>query len=50
MTNGPLESLRRLCVALPEMTERLSHGEPTWFVGGRTFATYAIAPARLRFD
>ena len=28
----PLERLRRLCLALPEVTERLSHGEPTWFV------------------
>jgi hypothetical protein len=22
-------------MGLPEMSERLSHGEPTWFVGGR---------------
>lgn len=37
-----LERLRRLCLALPETTERLSHGEPTWFVRGKkTFATYA---------
>jgi hypothetical protein len=28
----PLEQLRRICLALPETTERLSHGEPTWFV------------------
>ncbi len=41
MADGPLDRLRRLCVALPGVTERLSHGEPTWFVGGRTFATYA---------
>lgn len=27
--------LRALCLALPEVTERLSHGEPTWFVRGR---------------
>ena len=27
-----LERLRALCLALPEVTERLSHGEPTWFV------------------
>jgi len=27
-----LENLRALCMALPEVTERLSHGEPTWFV------------------
>ena len=41
-TTDPLETLRRLCLALPETTERLSHGEPTWFVRGRTtFVTYA---------
>lgn len=29
-------------MALPEATERRSHGEPTWFVGGkRSFATFA---------
>jgi len=27
-------------MALPEVTERLSHGEPSWFCG-RQFATYA---------
>ena len=32
MTNDPIDSLRDLCMALPEVTERLSHGEPTWFV------------------
>jgi hypothetical protein len=27
---------------MPETTERLSHGEPTWFVGGnKVFVTYA---------
>ncbi len=29
------ERLRELCLALPEVTERLSHGEPTWFVRGK---------------
>lgn len=24
--------LRAICLTLPETTERLSHGEPTWFV------------------
>lgn len=39
---GALESLREVCLALPEVTERLSHGEPTWFVRGRkTFVMYA---------
>ncbi len=38
----PLESLRKLCLALPETTERLSHGEPTWFVRSKkTFVMYA---------
>ena len=38
----PLERLRRLCLALPETTERQSHGEPTWFVRDRkTFVSYA---------
>ena len=44
MTAGadPLERLRAACLALPEVTERLSHGEPTWFVRGeKTFVTYA---------
>ncbi|WP_344885316.1 MmcQ/YjbR family DNA-binding protein [Allokutzneria multivorans] len=42
MTADPLPQLRKLCLALPETTERLSHGEPTWFVRDRkTFVTYA---------
>jgi hypothetical protein len=37
-----LETLRRLCLGLPEVTERLSHGEPTWFVRDKkVFVTYA---------
>ena len=40
--NDPLPRLRQLCLALPETTERPSHGEPTWFVRDRTtFVTYA---------
>jgi hypothetical protein len=39
---APLEKLRRLCLALPEVTERLSHGEPTWFVRGKkSFVMFA---------
>ena len=34
--------VRKICLALPETTERLSHGEPTWFVRDKkTFVTYA---------
>jgi hypothetical protein len=32
MRSDPLPKLRKLCLELPETTERLSHGEPTWFV------------------
>ncbi|MGS0688497.1 MmcQ/YjbR family DNA-binding protein [Nakamurella sp. GG22] len=31
-TEESLERLRHLCMALPGTTERLSHGEPSWFV------------------
>ena len=31
LTDG-LSRLRALCLALPEATEKISHGEPTWFV------------------
>ena len=35
-----LERLRALCLALPETSERPSHGSPTWFIRGKkSFAT-----------
>lgn len=37
-----MAQLRRLCVALLEVTERLSHGEATWFVRDKvSFVTTA---------
>jgi hypothetical protein len=34
-----IERLRKICLALPEANERVSHGEPTWFAGkGKVFA------------
>jgi hypothetical protein len=43
--SDPLDRVRALCTALPEVGEKLSHGEPTWFVPatrrGRTFVSYA---------
>jgi len=41
-TSGPvLERLRRICLALPEAQEKVSHGEPTWFAGkGKVFAMF----------
>jgi hypothetical protein len=37
----PIERLRTQCLGLPGVTEKLSHGELTWFVKGRSFATTA---------
>jgi hypothetical protein len=34
-----LARVRKLCLALPEATEKLSHGSPTWFVK-KTFVMY----------
>ncbi len=36
----PIEGVRELCLGLPEVNERLSHGAPTWFIRDKkTFAT-----------
>jgi hypothetical protein len=57
-----LDRLRKLCLALPETTERLSHGAPTFFVRGKRafvmvltdhhgdgrFAIWCAAPAGLQ--
>lgn len=40
MTADPLPRLRALCLALPEAVEKVSHGEPTWFVR-KVFVMYA---------
>ena len=36
-----IDRLRQLCLSLPEVTERHSHGEPAWFVAGKLFVTTA---------
>jgi hypothetical protein len=45
--------MRAICFALPEVTERLSHGEPTWFIRDKkVFAmmdTYHHNAAHLGF-
>jgi hypothetical protein len=33
--------VRRICAAMPGTTERLSHGEPTFFVHKKVFAMFA---------
>jgi hypothetical protein len=57
-----LARLRKLCLALPETSERLSHGAPTFFVRGKRsflmvlrnhhgdgrFAIWCAAPAGLQ--
>jgi predicted DNA-binding protein (MmcQ/YjbR family) len=57
-----LDRLRALCLALPETTERLSHGAPTFFVRGKKaflmvltnhhgdgrFAIWCAAPAGMQ--
>jgi hypothetical protein len=35
MENELAERLRAICTALPEVTERPSHGAPTWFAGDK---------------
>jgi len=35
-----LERVREVCLALPETSERLSHGQPTFFVGKKAFVMY----------
>lgn len=41
MSSLYLERVRSICLALPETSERLSHGEPTFFVGGKVFVMFA---------
>ena len=36
-----LERVRRICLSLPEGTEQVAWGEPTWRVRKRLFAMYA---------
>jgi len=37
------DRLRRLCLALPGAWEKVSHGEPTFWVGKKMFASFANA-------
>ena len=36
-----IERVRGICLALPETWEKISHGEPTWFVGKKVFAMFS---------
>jgi hypothetical protein len=37
-----VERVRKACLKLPDTTEKLSHGEPTFFVRKRVFAMCSI--------
>ena len=37
-SRGLVDRLRTICLALPETTEKMAWGEPTWRVRGRLFA------------
>jgi hypothetical protein len=36
-----IERTRRICMSLPGVWEKISHGEPTWFVGKKVFAMFS---------
>ena len=39
--SSPLDRVRSICLALPDVTERPSHGSPAWFIKDkRTFVMY----------
>lgn len=40
MPRDPLSQLRTIIEALPETSEKLSHGSPTWWGGKKTFACF----------
>lgn len=40
MSAPALDRVRALCTALPGVSEKISHGAPTWFVKGRTFVMF----------
>ncbi len=35
-----VQAVREICMALPEVTERLSHGSPTWFAGKKSMVMF----------
>ncbi len=41
MSEKHLKRVRRICAALPETTEKLSHGAPTFFVQKKVYAIFS---------
>jgi hypothetical protein len=46
MADDPLERLRAICLALPEVTEKLNHGMPSWTVRRKTVVQFYDGPQR----
>ena len=42
MSEQATERIRRICLSLPETSEKLSHGEPTFFLRKRVFAMVSM--------
>jgi len=40
MAKKPVERVRAMIAKLPETSEKLSHGAPTWWGGKKTFASF----------
>ena len=41
MNEDQIERVRKICLGLPETSEKPSHGEPTWFVKKKVFAMFS---------
>jgi len=41
VTDDHMRRVRRICMGMPGCDEKLSHGEPTWFVRKRVFVMFA---------
>lgn len=41
MPQAQLDRIRAICLALPDSSERISHGEPTFFVHKKVFVMFA---------
>lgn len=41
MSKKQLERVRRMCLSLPDTSEKVSHGEPTFFVHEKVFVMFA---------
>lgn len=45
-----LDEVRRICFAMPDTSEKLSHGHPTFFVGKKSFAVFGLYSPSVAFN